>query len=190
MDKEITVVLTPKLIRMSLYYRLRVAGLYFLSIFSIIILFLISTAVSYGRPPVLLWFNQCAYLLLILVFLFFIYFSAYRKGIALIKKMKNPAIKYRFTDERLYSNSDISTSDCAWSLFDSLWKYKKIWQLKLHSNAYLVFPADQLDDEMKALLTAKVPKPKITFRRIFLILFYLFILACLFCSYFRGFFEK
>lgn len=180
MDREITVPFTPKLIRMSMFARSKGLFIYCGLLFAVFGLYAFFVLSCYDHVSASWWLSQWV-VLCIPGLLFVIYYSAYRKGMAMIKTMKNPEVKYRFTDERLHAESDISTSDNAWSVFESLHKDKRVWQLKMRVNAFLVFPVDQLDDELKDFLSSKVPKPKLTFAKVSI--FFLWHRACLSCLY-------
>jgi|GEM_PF-3556171 len=175
MDREISVNLTPLLVRWTIYYQLRPLFL-FLSAMFLLIAWNIWMVLSHGGVwSTEAWLSILPYFL-IPVFLTVLLYRGYTKNLALIRKMKTPVMKYRFTDEWLYVESDLTTGKNAWSLYRGLLKHKKIWRLLTHPGAAHVFPTELLDSELKAFLTSKVPKAE-RFGRRFLRLLTIWLVA-------------
>lgn len=171
MDKEITVTLTPKLIRLTLFYQFR-QNIIFIGF---IILVLASTqflAISHGSfQPMAVLLNFLPFLF-ILFFLGVIFYSAYSKNIAMIRKMKSPDVKFRITDDWLYVDSDLTSGKNSWAVYKGLQKNKKIWRVITQTGASHVFPVEQMDEELKAFLSKKLPKPPRTLYGYFKILIF------------------
>jgi hypothetical protein len=123
--------------------------------------------------------------LLVPVFFGAIFYSAYSKNMAMIRKMKTPDVKYRITDDWLYIDSDLSSGKNSWAVYKGLRKNAKIWRAITQAGASQILPVEQLDEELKAFLSEKLLKPPRTlygYLRIlvfclfvFVVLMYLFV---------------
>ncbi len=179
LDREITVTLTPKIIRLTIYYQF-LKYIYFIG-FAFLALtcaeFFIVSQGHFQTMDVLLNFLP---FLVVPVFFGFVFYSAYSKNMAMIRKMKTPDIKFRITDDWLYIDSDLTSGKNSWAIYKGLQKNKKIWRVITQTGASHVFPVEQLDEEMKSFLSKKLPKPPRTLYGYFKILiFWLFVFVVL-----------
>jgi hypothetical protein len=155
MDREITVTLTPRLVRWTLYYQFR--PLIFIFIF--IFLALISNVYIFiSRGGLFTWKTCLAYMpaVLIPLFLCTLLYSAYSKSLAQIKKLKSPVMKYRITDDFMQVQSELGSVKNPWSVYKGLRKNEKLWRVISPTGATISLPADILDDKMNALLSTKL----------------------------------
>jgi len=157
MNKTIKVIYTPKLIRQSLLAHATV------EIFFVVGVLLIGALQSYvaweycGCLSPSWIFYDLAYLIIPAVFIS-TYGYAYFKSLKMIRSMKSPVFKYRFTDKWFYVHSDISAGKNAWILFRGIRKGSKIWQILVPDNSSFIVPTEMLDRKTKDFLTAKIPK--------------------------------
>jgi hypothetical protein len=156
MDRELTVNLTPRIIRWTIFYQLRPLLLIF-GIMGLVVIWNFYMVFSHGSPMASELLTQFLPYLLFPVFFGVIIYSSYRKNLALIAKMKTANIKYRITDDWLYVESDLGTGQNSWLLYKGLWKNAKVWRVVLNSGGAHVFPVEQLDEELKIFLSAKLP---------------------------------
>ena len=153
MDREITVTLSPRVLRWAVFYQLRSL----IILFGSIALALIGAAAFMGQheadPP------NTVYVLpvFMLFFLLFVFYLTYSRSMAIVRKLGNPDRKYRITDEYLYVESDLSSGKSSWTIFKGLKKNAKLWRVVIPSGAVFVIPAECLDEELKAFLSAKLP---------------------------------
>lgn len=159
MDREITVPLTPRLVRWTFFYQLRpVLFICFIwvvgSLWNIVFLLLHGIQLTWQE-----FTSLAPYLLIAFWFLWMLY-ASYKKNLAQIGKMKNPIVHYRLTDEYLYVQNDLSSGQTVWGAFKGLNKKPKIWFVMTDQGASHIFPVELLDDELKAFLETKLPKFK------------------------------
>jgi hypothetical protein len=156
MDREITVTLTPQLVRWTLIYQFQpllfIFGFVFLALACNIYLFI-------SRGGHLTPTTGFAYLasLFIPLFLCRRLYSAYSKSMAQMNQMKSPIMQYRLTDEGLYLRSELGSGKTRWADFRGLRKNPKLWRVIAPSGATISLPVELLDEELKAFLSAKVP---------------------------------
>jgi hypothetical protein len=156
MDREITVTLTPRLVRWTLIYQfqplLLIFGFVFLALACNIYLFI-------SRGGHLTPTTGVAYLasLCIPLFLCMRVYSAYSKSMAQMNKMKSPIMKYRFKDEGLYLQSEMGSGKTRWADFKGLRKNPKLWRVIAPNGTTISLPVEVLDEELKGFLSAKLP---------------------------------
>lgn len=164
MDREITVNLTPRLIRWTLFYQLRPL----IAIFIIVTLGLsFDSFTAFSQKGILsmdAWIHFLP-VLLIPAFFVFAFYSAYSKNLAQVRKMKTPTVKYRITDESFYVESDLTQGKTAWVAYKELRKNAKLWQVVVQGGSAHILPVELLDEELKSFLSAKLPKPSRTWKR-------------------------
>jgi len=186
MDREINVEMTPRVVRWALFYRLRIVFF----IMAIMLLALAWSSIIQARYGIS-W-EWDGYIVPILFILFFAWtiFSSYRNTMSQIRKMKTPVIHYRFTDEFLYVNSDLASGQNSWAVFKGLRRNAKIWKIVTMAGVALILPVEQLDDELKAFLTAKLPSlTKPIWKRPFTIIATVLLLL-IFLMYFLQYFRR
>jgi len=157
MDREITVTLTPQLLRLTIFYQARAILLFFLLFFLWILANLVIFWVFGGVLTGAAYFSVLP-VALILIFLCLRFYGSYTRSMAQIQKMKNPEMKYRFTDDWLYVDSELSSSKNSWEMVKGLRKNPKLWRLITQSNASLAIPIEQLDEDLKVFLSSKLSK--------------------------------
>jgi hypothetical protein len=156
MDREITVAMTPQLLMLTIFYQSRVILLIcafsFFWVFINLGLFVahggVLTAAAFisDLPPAIIFLVVC-----------FILYSSYSKSLAQIQKMKNPEIKYRFTDDSVYIESDLASAPHAWDAFKGLKKHPRLWRLITKANTSFALPVELLDRDLKTFLSSKFP---------------------------------
>jgi hypothetical protein len=158
-DREVTVTLTPQLLRLTLFYQAR-AALWFLLLAFLWILANLGIYLAYGGVLTGAAYFSVLPVALILIFLCLRFYGSYARGLAQIQKMKNPEMKYRFTDDWLYVDSELGSSKNSWQAVKGLRKNTKLWRLVSQSNASFALPVEQLDEDLKTFLTSKFSKGK------------------------------
>jgi hypothetical protein len=183
MDREITVNLTPKLMRWTLYYQFR--PLIFIIVF--VFLALISNVYLFvSRGGVFTWKTCLAYMPALFIFLFIcsLLYSAYSKSLAQIKKLKSPVMKYRMMDDGLVVQSELGSGKNLWAAFKGLRKNGKLWRVIAPTGATISIPVEYLDDKAKDFLSSKLSsttaRPRSRFPLILGFLLLLFIILMYF----------
>jgi hypothetical protein len=159
MDREVTVNLTPQLLRLTIFYQAR-AILWFLLLAFLWVVANLGIFLSYGGVLTGAAYFSVLTVAIILAFIALKFYGSYAKGLSQIQKMKNPEMKYRFTDDWLYVDSELGSSKNSWPTVKGLRKNPKLWRLISQSNTSFSIPVEQLDGELKAFLTAKFLKGK------------------------------
>lgn len=155
MDREITVTLTPKLMRWTLYYQFRPLILIIIFVF----LALISNVYLFvSRGGLFTWKVWLAYMpaVIIPLFLCSLIYSAYSKSLAQIKKVKSPLMKYRMTDDFMQVQSELGSAKNPWEAFKGLRKNGKLWRVIAPTGATISIPVEFLDDKAKDFLSSKL----------------------------------
>ncbi len=183
MDREITVTLTPRLVKWTLYYQFR--PLIFIVIF--VFLALISNIyifISRGGVPD--WKTYLSYLpaVAIPLFLCFLLYSAYSKSLTQIKKLKSPVMKYRMTDEGLVIQSELGSVKNPWAIFKGLRKNGKLWRIISPTGATISIPVDFLDEKAKAFLSSKLSSITVPFWNRFPVILGFLLLVLIILMYF------
>ena len=185
MDRQINVTLTPGLIRWTLYYQLQFLIILFGFGFLLVAYNLYHFISRGGVVGTEMLLSFLPYLAVPLFFGILLY-SAYSKNIALIKKMKTPVVKYRITDEWLHVESDLASGQNSWVVFRGLQKNAKLWRLITQSGAAFIFPVELLDEELKAFLSAKVPKSSRPLNRVLVFVAFWALLTFFFFWFFKS----
>ncbi len=157
MDREISVHLNAGLFRLAFLYRIKsiIIGFAFPILgAAAILLHLITSGPLIPRD----YFGKIMPIVLILLWCWFIFYNLYHKNMVMIQKMKEPLIKYRFTDEWFYVNSELGSEQNPWNVIKRIQKDTKLWRLIYGSEKAYVIPTELLDDELKYFLTEKVLK--------------------------------
>ncbi len=166
MDREITVSLTPRLLRWTLFYQFRQIIFIFGIIFFILIIYIFNFI---SRGGVLIPETCISYSPILIgpLLIGFLLFSSYSKNLAQIQKMKSPSIKYRMTDEWLYVQSELGSGQNAWAAYKEIRKNAKLWRVVAQSGVSYIIPVELLDEELKTFLSAKLPKSPRDSNRLF-----------------------
>ena len=159
MDRSIDVEMTSRLVWRGLFYQLR-AVIFVMTLMLLATSWRIIMFVQHGLPSDIhvSWETFLTPGLLLLFVGWAIFFS-YRNTMSQIKKMKIPAIHYRFTDDYLYISSDLASGQNTWAVFKGLQKHSKIWRIVTQSGLSFILPVELLDEELKAFLTTKLHRP-------------------------------
>ena len=185
MDREISVTLTPKLVRWTLYYQFR--PLIFIFIF--VFLALISNVYIFiSQGGVFTWKTCLAYMpaIVIPLFLCSLLYSAYSKSLAQIKKLRSPVMKYRMTDDFMQVQSEVGSAKNPWSVFKGLRKNGKLWRVISPTGATISIPTDFLDEKAKDFLSSKLSsKTARVWSRFPLILGFLILLFIILMYFFK-----
>jgi hypothetical protein len=156
MDREITVTLTPRLVRWTLAYQFQplffIFGFVFLALAFNLYLFI-------SRGGVFTLTTGPAYTTSIFIPLVFSarLYSAYSKSMDQVNKLKSPLMKYRFMEEGLYIRSELGSVKTSWAHFKGLRKNAKLWRVIAPTGSTISLPVELLDEELKIFLSAKLP---------------------------------
>jgi hypothetical protein len=154
MNRELNINLTPGLVRKSIFYQFRnllIALVFLIISISISVVFQISHAKQID------WINLLIPILPVFALLVILPIMAYQKTMNQIRKMNSSVVNYRITDDWLYVQSELASGQNSWEVFKKIRKYPKIWHLVLQSGGVLIFPVEQLDEELKRFLLEKLP---------------------------------
>lgn len=190
MGREFTVALTLSLIRLTIYYQLRKLLLlsgFILLIWPCVLYFVIT---HNGINNLGFWTTYFSFFIPLFFPIFFgyVFYTTYSKSMSTIRKMKMPVMKFRFTDDWLYVESDLTSGQNAWALYKGIRKYKKLWLLITPSGASHAFPVELLDGELKAFLSSKLPKLTLTWMGYLKWIAFLLMVFLVFC-YFLNFYK-
>lgn len=86
------------------------------------------------------------------------YLAIVRRSMEQYRKMRSPQVTFRFSDETIYTKSDLGVSEMPWGTIDKLWKSSHVWLLMVTKVNYITLPADALDEELKQLISTKLER--------------------------------
>ncbi len=80
------------------------------------------------------------------------YFKYVRNAMRAQSKFENHSVTYRFSNRGVSVSSELGSTELKWRAFEKLWKRSDLWFLFLDKNQFLVLPADQLDEDLRAFI--------------------------------------
>lgn len=79
-----------------------------------------------------------------------------RRGMAILRRMKNPTVHYVFDEDGVLVRSDLSEGRTKWSAFRELWRFPEVWLLFLVRGVYATLPTEALSDEIGRMIVEKM----------------------------------
>jgi len=76
------------------------------------------------------------------------YFLWRRQAMAALNSMKIPEARWRFTDEKICTESDAGRVELYWTVIKKIWRFKEVWLLFYANGAFSTLPLEGLDPEV------------------------------------------
>ena len=164
MDREVSVAVTPELVRKSIY---RQFGKLFLITGFLALFSLFNDYIEFSHNGRINWGKHWLILFLVVYTLSFP-LVIYKKTIGRMGKMNSPIAYYRIKDDGFYVQTEFVKGKNPWDSFKCIRQYRELWLLKPKSGSYFILPVEKLDEELKQFILNRVPseneKSQITFK--------------------------
>jgi hypothetical protein len=80
----------------------------------------------------------------------------HRRSMTALRKMKTPQAKWRFDEDGIGVETDLSTGSIKWRAIEKLWCFPEVWLLFTGKGVYSTLPASSLSHELKTFIINKV----------------------------------
>lgn len=155
MNREVTVRYTPEIIKFAAWqFWRRSVGTGGFVVFALMLALAVYLFVRGDRS----WQLGAIGAVVLLCFLFGV--ASYRiylsRSMEKFKRISDSVAKFQFTENGIWAESDIGSSEVRWSFIEKIWIFPSVWLLFYPKQGYSTLPVADIDRELQQFIIKKV----------------------------------
>lgn len=86
---------------------------------------------------------------------FALWWKTERTGLARLKQMDKPTVKFEFNDKGITADSELGKATVGWKSVEKIWEFPNAWLLFVGKQQYNTIPTSALSNDLKNFIRAQ-----------------------------------